>query len=81
MADTDYMQQLRQMFEGIRDERRVYSNTATRIGNAFLALLSYLAADAAYLRKDREDSTNYLLRLLAGAVIGEGKIHLNPVKR
>lgn len=78
MADTDYMQQLRQMFEGIRDERRVYSNTATRIGNAFLALLSYLAADAAYLRKDREDSTNYLLRLLAGAVIGEGKIHLNP---
>lgn len=29
------------MFEGIRDERSMHSNTATRIGNAFLSLLEY----------------------------------------
>lgn len=57
----------------------MHSNTATRIGNAFLALLSYLSADGQFIRKDREDSTAYLLRLLAGAVIGESRnITLNP---
>ena len=35
-------EQLRQQFEVIRDERRKNANTAERIGNAFLSLLSYL---------------------------------------
>ena len=75
--DTNYM---RLFFEMIRDERVTHANTATRIGTAFLMLLHYLLdSDTPFLRKDREDKTNYLLRLLAGAVIGEsGQIRLNP---
>ena len=74
---TDYM---RQWFEGIRDERVTHANTATRVGTAFLMLLHYLLdPDAPFIRKDQEDYTNYLLHLLAGAVIGEsGQIRLNP---
>jgi hypothetical protein len=78
MSETAAIQTLRNLFEGIRDERRMYSNTATRIGSAFLSLLSYLTDDSPYIHKDQEDSTNYLLKLIAGAVIGEGKIKLNP---
>ena len=75
--DTNYM---RQWFEGIRDEHVTHANTATRIGTAFLMLLHYLLdSDTPFIRKDQEDKTNYLLRLLAGAVIGEsGQIRLNP---
>lgn len=70
--------ELRQMFETIRDERKMYANTATRIGNAFLSLLSYLV-DAPFIRKDMDDETAYLLTLLKGAVIGESQnIQLNP---
>lgn len=75
--NTEYM---RQHFEGIRDERATHANTATRIGTAFLMLLNYLLdPDTPFLRKDREDQTEYLLRLVSGAVIGEsGQIRLNP---
>ncbi len=75
--NTEYM---RQWFEGIRDERVTHANTATRIGTAFLMLLQYiLDPDTPFIRKDQEDQTNYLLRLVAGAVIGEtGQIRLNP---
>ena len=75
--DTNYM---RQWFEGIRDEHITHANTATRIGTAFLMLLRYLLdPDTPFIRKDQEDQTDYLLRLLAGAVIGEsGQIRLNP---
>lgn len=74
---TEYM---RQWFEGIRDERITHANTATRVGTAFLMLLHYLLdADTPFIRKDQEDQTGYLLKLLAGAVIGEsGQIRLNP---
>lgn len=73
----DYMEQ---WFKGIRDERITHANTATRIGQAFLMLLHYiLDPDTPFLRKDREDSTEFLLRLLGGAVVGEsGQIRLNP---
>lgn len=71
---------MKEFFERIRDERTMHANTANRIGNAFLMILNYLLdSDTPYLRKDREDSTRYLLTLLAGAVIGEsGRIRLNP---
>lgn len=73
--DTTY---IRQFFEGIRDERGFYRNTATRIGTAFLLLLNYLLdPEAPFIRKDQEDSTQYLLRLLGGAIVGDDKIHLN----
>lgn len=66
-------------FEQIRDERMMHANTATRVGNAFLMLLNYITGkDVPFLRKDQTDSTRYLLKLLAGAVIGEsGDIRLN----
>ena len=75
--DTNY---IRQWMEAIRDEHITHANTATRIGTAFLMLLNYLLdSDTPFLRKDREDQTRYLIRLLAGAVIGEsGQIRLNP---
>lgn len=63
---------------GIRDENRVHANTADRVGTALIDLLQYLN-DAPYLRKDRADATEYLLSLIAGAVIGEsGQIRLEP---
>ena len=66
--------------EVIRDERTDHANTATRVGNAFLMLLDYIAGqDSPYIRKDQEDTTAFLLRMVAGAVIGEsGQIKLNP---
>ena len=65
--------QLRELFEGIRDENRRYANTATRIGNAFLALLSYVGSFSSdkYLRKDIPDFTNFLVKFFAGAEFGE----------
>lgn len=73
-------EQLRTWFTGIRDERVTHANTATRIGTAFLMLLNYLLdPDAPFIRKDREDQTDFILNLVAGAVIGEsGQITLNP---
>lgn len=75
--DTNSMERY---FEIIRDERITHANTATRIGTAFLMLLHYLLdPDTPFVRKDREDRTDYLLKLVAGAVIGEsGQIRLNP---
>jgi len=79
MSETAAIKALRTVFEGIRDEHRTRMNTATRIGGAFLSLLSYLSDDSPFIRKDKEDATNYLLTLLAGCVIGESKnIRLNP---
>lgn len=72
MVTTAATEKIRRTLEGIRDETGLYANTATRIGNAFLSLLNYLC-DAPFLRKDSEDSTAYLLTLLAGCVIGESK--------
>lgn len=68
--------QLKQMFEGIRDEKRMYANTAARIGDAFLALLSYVGSSSSsasrnYLRKDQEDTTSFLVTFEAGINIGE----------
>ncbi|MBQ7685438.1 MAG: hypothetical protein IJT48_13235 [Bacteroidaceae bacterium] len=66
------------LLTGIRDENRTHANTAERVGTALIELLQYLN-DAPYLRKDRADGTNFLLSLIAGAVIGEaGQIRLNP---
>ena len=71
-------QQIYELLTTVRDERRIHANTATRVGEAMLALLAYIA-NAPYLRKDQEDATNYLLSLLSGAVVGESKqIRLNP---
>ena len=71
-------QEIYELLTTVRDERRTHANTATRVGEAMLALLAYIA-NAPYLRKDQADATNYLLSLIAGAVVGEsGQIRLNP---
>lgn len=77
MAALSY-QEISKLLTAIRDERRTHANTATRVGDAMMALLSYFDT-APYLRKDKADTTNFLLTLLAGAVVGEsGQIRLNP---
>ena len=72
LTPTEALQQLRMLYEGIRDERHTYANTATRIGNAFLALLSYIAG-APFLRKDVDDTASGLITMLKGLAIGGAK--------
>ena len=70
------LNELKNMFQAIRDEKGMHQNTAERIGNAFLSILPYLGN---FISKDKPESLQYLLTLLAGAVIGEaGQIRLNP---
>ena len=66
MATADL---LKKNFEGIRDETNAYANTATRIGEAFLALLSYIEGSA-FLRKDQDDTAEGLITFLKGLHIG-----------
>ena len=55
---------------GIRDETQIHANTAERVGTALIRLLQYLN-DAPFLHKDREDSTDYMLRMNAGLEIAD----------
>ena len=64
------------LLEKVRDERQMYANTATRVGNALLALLDYIE-NAYYVRKDIPETLEHILTLLKGCVVGEGRIHLN----
>lgn len=52
---------------------KVNDSTAPSDSNAFSALRSL----ATFLRKDKEDSTKYLLTLLAGAVFGDNKASIS----
>lgn len=62
---------LKNLFEGIRDERRKNSNTAERIGNAFLSLLSFFNINTdKFLRKDIEDTAQKKITFLEGARFG-----------
>ena len=65
----------------IRDERRTGANTANRVGSLFLALCERLAEvlgladklkdlDDRYLRKDKADSTQFLIQFFAGLEAG-----------
>lgn len=71
MSDTATFKALRAMFEEIRDERRMAQNTATRIGNAFLALLSGIVDDSPFLRKDEDADINAVFTFLKGLKIGD----------
>ena len=80
MAELTF-QQIFEMCRTVRDERRTHANTATRVGETLIALLQHIAQsmeDGPYLRKDREDATEFLVRFLAGLIIGDNKIRLNP---
>lgn len=68
MSDTSA---LRQQFEGIRDERRTSANTATRIGNALLALLDVIGnldLDDKYISKINDDEAAGLITFRKGLI-------------
>ena len=62
--------ELQALLEQVRDERQMYANTATRVGNALLALLEYIE-NAPYLRNDTENVVRYLQTYLKGIIVGE----------
>ena len=63
----------RQYFEGIRDERGLHRNTATRIGTAFLLLLDALeAASGDYLSRTGDDTAQGVITFLRGLLLGDG---------
>lgn len=69
---------LQALAEQVRDERQLYANTATRVGNVLLALLDYIE-HAPYLHSDSENEVQYLMTLLKGCIIGESaNTILNP---
>lgn len=87
MSRKAVIEALRKRYEEIRDERRMYANTATRIGDAFLSLLSFFEATTdVFLRKDGPDSTSFLISFLKGiafngkyGVSGQGEAVLKSV--
>lgn len=71
MADNKRI--LEQTFEGIRDERRLYANTAYRIGTAFLSLLHFVTEvkDDRYLSRLEYDTAQGLITFLKGIKISK----------
>lgn len=65
------------MLYGIRDEKRTHANTAARVGDALLELLSLLT-DAPYLRKDIDDSAAGVITLVKGLAVGKGIHGIGP---
>lgn len=71
MAEKFDINNLREAFEAIRDERIKHANTATRIGNAFLSLLDYAAnADEDKLSAIHDDTARGLITFLQGVNLG-----------
>lgn len=87
MAEKFDINNLREAFEAIRDERIKHANTATRIGNAFLSLLDYAAnADEDKLSAIHDDTARGLITFLKGIKIGKdfsfdrsGNIHAHSL--
>lgn len=79
MTTAEIIEQLRQSFELIRDERNLYANTATRIGNAFLSLLELFSnvsglADQfkdIFLSSKENDIAEGIITFLNGLKVGE----------
>lgn len=63
-------QRLVKIMEGIRDERGMYANTATRIGSALLELIHYAADNGRYISKLHDDTANGHINLTKGATFG-----------
>ena len=70
MADKLDKSNLQTLFEGIRDERRLQANTATRIGNAFLSLLHFCADETSdkYLSRQHDDAAEGMITFLRGLI-------------
>ena len=59
---------LKDIFEAIRDEKVKHANTAKRIGNAFLSLLNYAAADDEKLSSVYNDTAHGIITFAKGLV-------------
>ena len=70
MAEKLDKSTLQTLFEGIRDERRLQANTASRIGNAFLSLLHFCAEETSdqYLSRKHDDAAEGLITFLRGLI-------------
>lgn len=64
-------QRLVKIMEGIRDERGMYANTATRIGSALLELIHYAADNGRYISKLYDDKADGHITLTKGATFGK----------
>ena len=72
------MATIRQYFEGIRDERGMARNTATRIGTAFLLLLDELEGlGDEYLSSTGNDTAQGVITFLRGLLLGNGTYGLD----
>jgi hypothetical protein len=69
---------IKKELEGIRDERRTHANTAQRIGNAMLSLLGRVEnVGGNFLRKDKADTAQKMIRFMEGLKLGEGEMGLD----
>lgn len=66
MADNTDIDNIRQSFETIRDERVKHANTARRIGDAFLSLLDFCTRSSAdeYLSRKHDDAAEGMITFL-----------------
>ena len=77
MSTNSILEALKSASIQIRDEKRTGANTASRVGSLFLAICERLAEafdlkelDKRYLRKDKPDSTEFLVQFFAGLEAG-----------
>lgn len=70
MADNTDIDNIRQSFETIRDERVKHANTARRIGDAFLSLLDFCTRSSAdeYLSRKHDDAAEGMITFLRGLI-------------
>lgn len=72
---ADIRDTLRKLAVQIRDERNAGANTALRVGSLLLAIIDAVndinELEKVFIRKDQSDFTNFLLKLLGGAEVGE----------
>ena len=76
MASEDIKEALKAAAIQIRDEKRTGANTALRVGSLLLAICEALNLEPEelaklFLRKDKDDQTAFLLKMLAGAEFGD----------
>lgn len=68
MAEEYDKNKIREIFEAIRDEKVKHANTAKRIGNAFLSLFNYAAADDEKLSSVYNDTAHGIITFAKGLV-------------
>lgn len=76
MAAESIIEALKASAIQIRDEKQAGANTALRVGSLLLAICEALSLETdelakVFLRKDKEDATQFLLKLLGGAHVGD----------